>query len=61
MAVKEFYENVHGDYQGALNLMISDAFVARMLGKFAGTIALMIYYNLTRIRILKVSLKPLIP
>ena len=35
MTVKEFYENVHGDYQGALNLMISDAFITRMLGKFA--------------------------
>ena len=37
MTVKDFYENVHGDYQGALNLMMSDAFIERMLGKFLET------------------------
>ena len=34
MDVKEFYNGVKGNYQGALSIMMNDMFIARMLTKF---------------------------
>ena len=34
MTVKEFYEITSGDYQSALNTMMNDDFIKRMLAKF---------------------------
>ena len=34
MTVKEFYETTSGDYQSALNTMMNDDFIKRMLAKF---------------------------
>ena len=34
MNVKEFYENNHGSYTTALNMMMNDDFIKRMLSKF---------------------------
>ena len=34
MNVKEFYDAVGGDYQKALQIMMNDAFIERMLAKF---------------------------
>ena len=34
MTVKEFYESIHADYQGAIKTMMMDDFIKRMLGKF---------------------------
>ena len=34
MDVKRFYEEIGGNYQNALALMMNDALIARMLGKF---------------------------
>ena len=35
MTAKEFYEITKGDYQNALNTMMNDDFIKRMLSKFA--------------------------
>lgn len=34
MNVKEFYNAVHGDYQYALSIMMSDSLIERMINKF---------------------------
>ena len=34
MNVKKFYEEINGNYEGAISLMMNDAFIARMIGKF---------------------------
>ena len=34
MTVKEFYESINCDYQVAINMMMMDEFIKRMLGKF---------------------------
>ena len=34
MTVKEFYENIGGSYQNALNTMMMDDFIKKMLTKF---------------------------
>lgn len=35
MTVKEFYDAIGGDYSEAKNRLINDAFISRMLAKFA--------------------------
>ena len=34
MTVKELYDSIHGDYSRALQTMMNDAFITRMLTKF---------------------------
>ena len=34
MNVKKFYEEINGNYEGAIALMMNDAFIARMVLKF---------------------------
>jgi len=34
MDVKRFYQTIGGNYEAALSIMMNDAFITRMLGKF---------------------------